>query len=82
MADTGKDEKLYVRAFWEIRGYIMENHLRPGVLLPAEERLCARPGMKESQTPWKLTLVRLAMPTHYASGRPILMKNYEKGASL
>ena len=48
MTDMGKNEKLYIQAFREIRSYIMENHLRPGDLLPTEQKLCAQLGVSRN----------------------------------
>ncbi len=48
MADLGKNEKLYIQAFREIRSYIMENKLGPGDLLPTEQQLCAQLGVSRN----------------------------------
>ena len=48
MKDSGKNDKLYIQAFREIRGYIMRNHLEPGDLLPTEQQLCAQLGVSRN----------------------------------
>ena len=48
MTDMGKNEKLYIQAFREIRSYIMENRLGPGDLLPTEQNLCAQLGVSRN----------------------------------
>ncbi len=48
MADLGKNEKLYIQEFREIRSYIMENKLGPGDLLPTEQQLCAQLGVSRN----------------------------------
>ena len=48
MTDLGKNEKLYIQAFREIRSYIMENRLAPGDLLPTEQQLCAQLGVSRN----------------------------------
>ena len=48
MTDIGKNEKLYIQAFREIRSYIMENRLGPGDLLPTEQQLCAQLGVSRN----------------------------------
>ena len=48
MTELGKNEKLYLQAFREIRSYIMENKLGPGDLLPTEQQLCAQLGVSRN----------------------------------
>ena len=48
MTDAGKNDKLYIQAFREIRSYIMENRLGPGDLLPTEQQLCAQFGVSRN----------------------------------
>lgn len=48
MEEAGKNGKLYIHAFREIRSYIMQNHLGPGELLPTEQQLCAQLGVSRN----------------------------------
>lgn len=48
MTEAGKNEKLYIQAFREIRRYIMENKLGPGDLLPTEQQMCAHLGVSRN----------------------------------
>ena len=48
MAETEKNEKLYIQAFREIRSYIMKNKLKPGDLLPTEQQLCSQLGVSRN----------------------------------
>ena len=48
MTDIGKNEKLYIQAFREVRSYIMENHLAAGDLLPTEQQLCTQLGVSRN----------------------------------
>lgn len=48
MSETGKNEKLYIQAFREIRSYIMKNKLGPGDFLPTEQQLCAQLGVSRN----------------------------------
>ncbi len=43
-----KEEKLYIQAFREIRGYIIRNNLREGDLLPTEQTLCQMLGVSRN----------------------------------
>ena len=43
-----KDDKLYIRAFREIRAYIIENNLQAGDLLPTEQEMCASLGVSRN----------------------------------
>ena len=48
MTETGRNEKLYIQAFREVRSYILENNLGPGDLLPTEQQLCAQLGVSRN----------------------------------
>lgn len=48
MQNIKKDDKLYTRAFREIRTYIIENNLKPGDLLPTEQSLCETLGISRN----------------------------------
>ena len=48
MTEDGKNEKLYIHAFREIRSYILEHRLGPGDLLPTEQQLCAQLGVSRN----------------------------------
>lgn len=48
MTEMGKNEKLFIQAFREIRSYIMKNHMRPGDLLPTEQQLCTQLGVSRN----------------------------------
>ncbi len=48
MTEAGRNEKLYIQAFREIRAYIMRQRLSPGDLLPTEAQLCAQLGVSRN----------------------------------
>ena len=48
MTEANRNEKLYIQAFREIRSYIMENHMKPGDLLPTEQQLCTQLGVSRN----------------------------------
>ena len=48
VTETGRNEKLYIQAFREVRSYILENNLGPGDLLPTEQQLCAQLGVSRN----------------------------------
>ena len=48
MEKRQKQEKLYTQAFRQIRTYIIENDVRPGDLLPSEQKLCAELGVSRN----------------------------------
>lgn len=48
MQNIRKDDKLYTRAFREIRTYIIENNMKPGELLPTEQALCDTLGISRN----------------------------------
>jgi len=48
VTEAGKNEKLYIQAFLEIRSYIMKNKLGPGDLLPTEQQMCAHLGVSRN----------------------------------
>ena len=43
-----RDGKLFIRAFREIRSYIIRNQLEPGDLLPTEQEMCQTFGVSRS----------------------------------
>lgn len=43
-----KEEKLYIQTFREIRGYIIENELKAGDLLPTEQAMCQMLGVSRN----------------------------------
>ena len=43
-----KQEKLFSQAFRRIRSYIVKNDLKPGMLLPSEQSLCAELGVSRN----------------------------------
>ncbi len=49
MAESGQSkEKLYVQVFRRVRAYILENNLKPGDLLPTEQRLSEMLGVSRN----------------------------------
>ena len=43
-----KEDKLYIRAFQEIRGYMIRNGLKEGDLLPTEQNMCQMLGVSRN----------------------------------
>ncbi len=48
MQSLSRKEKLYIHAYREIRKYILQNNLKPGDLLPTEQRLCETLGVSRN----------------------------------
>lgn len=48
MQSLSRKEKLYIYAYREIRKYILQNNLKPGDLLPTEQRLCETLGVSRN----------------------------------
>lgn len=48
MQSLSRKEKLYIQAYREIRKYILQNNLKPGDLLPTEQRLCETLGVSRN----------------------------------
>ena len=48
MRTIGREEKLYIQTFREVRSYIIENGLGPGDLLPTEQVLCKNLGISRN----------------------------------
>ncbi len=48
MKSLNREDKLYIQAFREIRRYIIQNDLKPGDLLPTEQRLCEALGVSRN----------------------------------
>ena len=48
MEPIRKEDKLYIRAYREIRRYIVENNLKSGDLLPTEQKLCETLGVSRN----------------------------------
>ncbi len=48
MPNANRDEKLYIQAYREIRRYIVQNDLKPGDLLPTEQKLCETLGVSRN----------------------------------
>ena len=44
----GREEKLYIQTFREVRSYIIQNGLGPGDLLPTEQVLCQKLGISRN----------------------------------
>lgn len=48
MQSLSRKEKLYIQTYREIRKYILQNNLKPGDLLPTEQRLCETLGVSRN----------------------------------
>ena len=48
MKSLNREDKLYIQAFREIRRYIIQNDLKPGDLLPTEQKLCEALGVSRN----------------------------------
>ena len=48
MQSLSRNDKLYIQAYREIRKYIIQNDLKPGDLLPTEQRLCETLGVSRN----------------------------------
>jgi len=48
MTEDGRNERLYLQAFRQVRDYILMNGLREGDLLPSEQKLCAQLGVSRN----------------------------------
>ena len=48
MQNLNQNDKLYIQAYREIRKYIFQNNLKPGDLLPTEQKLCETLGVSRN----------------------------------
>ena len=48
MQNLNRNDKLYIQAYREIRKYIFQNNLKPGDLLPTEQKLCETLGVSRN----------------------------------
>ena len=48
MQNLNRNDKLYIQAYREIRKYIFQNNLKPGALLPTEQKLCETLGVSRN----------------------------------
>lgn len=48
MKNSGREEKLYIQAFRQVRSHIIHNGLGPGDLLPTEQELCQSLGISRN----------------------------------
>lgn len=71
-----KEEKLYIQAFREIRRYIITNDLKPGDLLPSEQKICDMLGVSRNVLREAIKSMELMGMVTACPGRGTMVKEF------
>lgn len=76
MKYLGKDDKLYIQTFREVRNYIISNNLKPGDLLPTEMNLCQTLGVSRNVLREAIKGMELMGMVQAISGKGTIVKEF------
>ena len=72
----GREEKLYIQTFREVRSYIIQNGLGPGDLLPTEQVLCQTLGISRNVLREAIKSMELMGMVQASPGRGTVIKEF------
>ena len=76
MKTIGREEKLYIQTFREVRSYIIENGLGPGDLLPTEQVLCQTLGISRNVLREAIKSMELMGMVQASPGRGTVIREF------
>ena len=76
---NGREEKLYIQTFHEIRGYIIQNQLKAGDPLPTEQAMCQRLGVSRNVLREAIKSMELMGMIKACPGRGTVVKDFNLG---
>ena len=76
MKTIGREEKLYIQTFREVRSYIIQNGLGPGDLLPTEQVLCQTLGISRNVLREAIKSMELMGMVQASPGRGTVIKEF------